>query len=125
MCYSTSKKNNKNKMKIFEIFDCNKVLYKLWNDKTELPLGVGFKIYENIKAFNEVENYVFSIMKDLYGDEWVDKLENEKEIGEWYDRLMSTEVSPEVKKIEKETFLENNSIKLSLEDIEKISLILE
>lgn len=53
---------------LFQIFKLNKILSNVINDKTDLPVEIGYKIFILKKKLSEIEEYVFSVI-NLTDDE--------------------------------------------------------
>ena len=50
------------KIQIFQVLNCNKTINKMLQQQSTFPISVGFKLYDIMKKFDEVEEYVFHLM---------------------------------------------------------------
>lgn len=112
------------KVQISQVLECNKVLYKMLEQRTTFPVSIGLKINHIMKLFDEVEEYIFTTMDVVFGDkiDW-SNLSEQQMI--FYKELISEQIELDYKKISKEMFENNDKLMLSIEDIEKLSIILE
>ena len=44
------------KLKIYEIFNCNKTLIKMFEQQNTFPISIGFKLFKIMKIFESFEN---------------------------------------------------------------------
>ena len=47
-------------LKVYKVINCNKTLYKMFQQQKTFPISVGFKLFKIMKLFDEVEEYVFN-----------------------------------------------------------------
>ena len=110
------------KVKISQIFECNKVLFKLFEQGNKFPISLGFRLYKMMKRFEEVEEYVFELMDMAFENyDWGNMTDEQKK---FYSNVMSQEIEIEFEKIPSEFFEKSNDLMLTLDEMEKISLIL-
>ena len=110
------------KLQVFQVLETNKILYKIFEQKTSLPISVGLKIYRIMKIFDEVEEYVFETMDLAYPNfNWMSMTEDEKI---FYQRLISEQIELDYEKIPTELFEKNDNLMLTVEDIGALSIIL-
>lgn len=110
------------KFQIHSVLECNKVLYKLMENRDKFTISVGFKLYNAMKKFDEVEEYVFELMTLTFGDVCWDSLTEEQIV--FYNKLLSEEIELEIEKIPSKIFEECGEFKLSIEEIGKLSIII-
>lgn len=117
------KKKEKEKLHIYQVMECNKVLFKLIQQQSTFPFSIGFKIFQLSKKFDEVEEYVFNLMEDTFEDfNFKTMTDNQKM---FYSSVLSSEIELEYEKIPMKFFEQNDDLKLTVEDIEKMMIILE
>jgi len=109
-------------LQIYQVMDCNKVLFKMYEQKNVLPFSLGFKLFKIMKVFDEVEEYVFNTMDMTFPNyDWSNLT---KEESEFYRKLLTEKIELDFEKIPKENFENNDKLMLSLEDIGNLSIIL-
>ena len=110
--------------RIGDILACNMTLYKLLNEqKKKISIPNGFKLYQMMKIFDDVENYVFSVMSDTFGSEInYNMLSDEQR--EFYDTIMNVEVELSFEKIDANVFEnEEDSVKVTIDEIDNLQII--
>lgn len=110
------------KLQIFQVLECNKVLYKILEQRMAISVSVGLKINRIMKLFDEVEEYVFTTMDMAFQEINWENLT--KEQNDFYEKLISEQIELEYNKIPTSFFEENDNLKLTIEDIERLSIIL-
>lgn len=110
------------KMLVSDVFECNKVLDKIMKQRTLLPISVGLKINKIMKEFDEVEEYVLKTMDVAFGE--IDWTRITKEQMQFYNTVLSQEIEIDFEKIPREIFENNDKVMLSIEDVDKLTLIL-
>ena len=109
-------------LQIYQVMDCNKVLFKMYEQKNIFPFSLGFKLFKIMKIFDEVEEYVFNTMDMTFPNyDWGNLT---KEESEFYSKLLTEKIELDFEKIPKEIFENNDKLMLSLEDIGNLSIIL-
>lgn len=111
------------KVKIFEVFNCNRVLYKLIEQKNIFPISIGLTLFRLSKIFDEVEDYIFKVMDITFDNFYFENMTDEQK--EFFNKLMTEEIEIEYKKIPLKVFENNNELKLSIDEIGYLSIILE
>lgn len=112
------------KNKIEEIFRCNRSLYKiLYEQQKPINMSLGFSLFKIIGEFDKVEEYVFSIMENVFGNDidYNNLTEDQRKV---YMSLMLTDINVNYEKISREEFLKGEEIIINMEDIENIQIIL-
>lgn len=110
------------KLKIFEIFNCNRILNKIFEQKNTFPISIGFKLFKIMKMFDEVEEYVFNIMEITFKDFKFEQMNDEEK--RFYNAVLSSEIELEYDKINMSYFENNEDLMLTIEDISNLSIIL-
>ena len=110
------------KLRIFQILECNKTLYKMLEQRTVFPISVGLKIHRIMKSFNEIEEYIFETMNMTFGNFDWENMTNEQIM--FYNNLISQEIEVEYEKIPTSLFENNEKLMLTIEDINRLSIIL-
>ena len=111
------------KLQIFQILKCNRVLYKMLKQQTSFPFSIGFQLYQIMKKFDEVESYVFNIMDMLFGKIDLNNMTEEQE--QMYSSLVLTEIEIQFDKIPLEKFKNNDKLTLTIEDMKNLEIILD
>lgn len=111
------------KIQVQQVVECNKVLYKMLEQRITFPISVGIKLKKIMKMFDEVEEYVFETMDMAFGT--IDWQQMTEEQITFYTNLVTEEIELDYDKIPISVFENNNDLKLTLEEIEKLSIILE
>ena len=110
------------KLKIYEVLNCNRTLFKMIEQQKTFPISLGFKLFKIIKIFDEVEEYVFNAMEIAFKDF---KFENmNKEEKKFYDIILRSEIELEYERIKASYFENNNDLMLTIEDIGNLSIIM-
>ena len=110
------------KLRVYQVLECNRVLYKMMEQKVLLPISVGLKVKRIMNVFDEVETYVFETMDETFkGFDWGNMTDEEIS---FYGKLISEEIELYFEKIKEETFENNDKLTLTIDDIDKLSLIL-
>ena len=110
------------KLVVSQVLECNKTLYKIMEQKINLPLSVGLKFYRIMKIFDEIEEYVFETMDMTFENLDWNNMTDEQML--FYKNLLSEQIEVEYTKIPKKELENNNVLMLNIEDIEKLSIIL-
>ena len=110
------------KLKIYEIFNCNKTLNKMFEQQNTFPISIGFKLFKIMKMFDEVEEYVFKIMEMTFEDFKFEQMNLEENI--FYNTVLSSEIELEYERINASYFENNEDLMLTIEDISNLSIIL-
>nr|DAS58176.1 MAG TPA: hypothetical protein [Caudoviricetes sp.] len=108
-------------MEIYKVLRCNKILNKTMKSG-RFSVEVGFLIYKISKMFDEVEEYVIQTMNNIFPDIKLDDMTEEQKNA--YNYIISSEIELDVPLINIEKFKNSENIKLSIEDIEALSIIL-
>jgi len=109
-------------LQIYQVINCNKVLSKIYEQKSILPFSLGFKLFKIMKIFDEVEEYVFNTMDMMFPQyEWNNLT---KEESEFYSKVLTEKIELSFEKIAKEELEDNDKLMLTLEDIENLAIIL-
>ena len=110
------------KLQVYQVLKCNEVLYKMFEQRNTFPISVGLKLNRIYKQFNEVEEYVFSLMDKTFENfEWM-KMTDEQTI--FYNGLLSEEIELDYEKIPSCCFENNDKLMLTMEDINNLEIIL-
>lgn len=113
------------KYKIGEIISCNRTLFKiLYEQKRNVSMSDGFKLYELMKIFDDVEEYVFDVMTATFGQD-IDYSRLTEEQKEVYFNLMNVEIDLEFEKMKKEVFEKDDKTIINMEDIDNLKIMLE
>ena len=110
------------KLKIYEIFNCNKTLNKMIEQQNTFPISIGFKLFKIMKMFDEVEEYVFKIMEMTFEDFKFEQMNLEENI--FYNTVLSSEIELEYERINASYFENNEDLMLTIEDISNLSIII-
>lgn len=110
------------KVKISDVLCCNKVLYKIYEQKSNFTANIGFKIFKLMKQFDEVEEYLFDLIEKCFGT--VDITNMTEEQKQFYFGAISCEIELDYERIERKHFEENDTLVLNIEDIEALGIIL-
>ena len=110
------------KLKIFEIFNCNRTLNKIFEQKNTFPISIGFKLFKIMKMFDEVEEYVFNIMEITFKDFKFEHMNDEEK--RFYNAVLSSEIELEYERINASYFENNEDLMLTIEDISNLSIII-
>ncbi len=110
------------KLKIYEIFNCNKTLNKMFEQQNTFPISIGFKLFKIMKMFDEVEEYVFKIMEMTFEDFKFEQMNLEENI--FYNTVLSSEIELEYERINASYFENNEDLMLTIEDISNLSIII-
>ena len=110
------------KIKIYEVFNCNRTLYKMFEQQKIFPISLGFKLFKLMKVFDEVEEYVFNTMEILFKDFKFEKMNEEEKM--FYNTILSSEIELDYEKINAAYFENNEDLMLTIEDISNLSIIL-
>ena len=110
------------RLKIYEIFNCNKTLNKMFEQQNTFPISIGFKLFKIMKMFDEVEEYVFNIMEITFKDFKFEHMNDEEK--RFYDTILSSEIELKYDKINTSYFENNEDLMLTIEDISNLSIIL-
>ena len=110
------------RLKIYEIFNCNKTLNKMFEQHNTFPISIGFKLFKIMKMFDEVEEYVFNIMEITFKDFKFEHMNDEEK--RFYDTILSSEIELKYDKINTSYFENNEDLMLTIEDISNLSIIL-
>ena len=110
------------KLKIYEIFNCNKTLNKMFEQQNTFPISIGFKLFKIMKMFDEVEEYVFKIMEMTFEDFKFEQMNLEENI--FYNTVLSSEIELEYERINASYFENNEDLMLTSEDISNLSIII-
>lgn len=111
------------KIKIFEVINCNRVLFKIFQQKNVLSANFGFKLFKISKIFDEVEEYVVNTMHLTFDDIDMEHLNDEQIM--FYNILISSEIELEYQKIDVSYFEDNSELMLTLEDISNLQIIID
>ena len=110
------------RLKIYEIFNCNKTLNKMFEQQNTFSISIGFKLFKIMKIFDEVEEYVFNIMEMTFKDFKFEHMNDEEK--RFYDTILSSEIELKYDKINTSYFENNEDLMLTIEDISNLSIIL-
>ncbi len=110
------------KLVLSQVLECNKILYKIMEQKINLPISVGLKFYRIMKTFDEIEEYVFETMDMAFENFDWNNMTNEQML--FYKNLISEQIELDYVKIPQKDLENNNVLMLNIEDIEKLSIIL-
>ena len=97
------------KLLVSQVLECNKTLYKIMQQKVNLPISVGLKFYRIMKIFDEIEEYVFETMDMTFENLDWNNMTNEQML--FYKNLISEQIEVEYTKIPQKE-LENTIISL-------------
>lgn len=110
------------KLVVSQVLECNKTLYKIMEQKVNLPISIGLKFYRIMKIFDEIEEYVFETMDMTFENLDWNNMTNEQML--FYKNLLSEQIEVEYTKIPQKELENNNVLMLNIGDIEKLSIIL-
>ena len=110
------------KLKIYEIFNCNKTLIKMFEQQNTFPISISFKLFKIMKIFDEVEEYVFNLMEITFKDFKFEDMNDEEK--RFYNTILSSEIELKYDKINTSYFENNEDLMLTIEDISNLSIIL-
>ena len=111
------------KIQIIQAFNCNQVILNLFQKQSKFPVSIGFKLLKISKMFDEVEEYVFAIMETTFKNFCIENMTDDQKL--FFNKLMGEEIELEYNKIPISAFQNNDELKLSLDDLEKLMIILE
>lgn len=109
------------KMTIYEVLNINKTLYKMFKQQSKFPISIGFKLYNIMKKFDEVEEYVFNVMENTFKDFDITNMTDEQQ--KFYNVVLSSEIELDYGKVNINYFNGNDDLKLTLEDISNLQPI--
>lgn len=110
------------RLQIYEVFDCNRTLYKMLEQQKTFPISLGFKLFKLMKVFDEVEEYVFNTMETTFKDFKFENMNEEEKM--FYNTILSSEIELDYEKINTSYFENNEDLMLTIEDIGNLSIIL-
>ena len=110
------------RLKIYEIFNCNKTLNKMFEQQNTFPISIGFKLFKIMKMFDEVEEYVFNIMEMTFENFKFEQMNEEENI--FYNTVLNSEIELEYERINASYFENNEDLMLTIEDISNLSIII-
>ena len=110
------------RLKIYEIFNCNKTLNKMFEQQNTFPISIGFKLFKIMKMFDEVEEYVFNIMEMTFEDFKFEQMNEQENV--FYNTVLNSEIELEYERINTLYFEDNADLMLTIEDISNLSIIL-
>ena len=111
------------KYRIGDIFACNMTLYKLLNEqRLKISIPNGLKLYHLTKIFDDVENYVFCVMNEAFGED-VDYNSLTEEQKLTYNEIMNTQIELSFDKLDENTFENEQNTLVDIEDINNLLLI--
>ncbi len=110
------------KIKIYEVFNCNRTLNKMFEQQKTFPISLGFKLFKLMKVFDEVEEYVFKIMEMTFKDFRFEQMSEDEKM--FYNKVLSSEIELKYEKINTSYFENNEDLMLTIEDISNLSIIL-
>lgn len=111
-------------LKIADIIRCNSTLYKMRGNELSFPMNVSFKIYQIIKLFDEVEDFVFNALKNVFGKD-IDILNMTEQQKEVYDILLNSSIEIDIPKINKDYFKQNEKVNITIDDISNLQIIMD
>lgn len=111
------------KLQIYRVLNCNQTLIKMFQQQKTFSVSLGFKLYEIMKQFNEVEDYVIKVMETTYQNINFLNMTNEQTV--FYNTLLSSEIELEYEKLDDNFFKNNDRLMLTLEDMSNLSIILK
>ena len=111
------------KLQIGQTFETNKVIFKLIQQQTKFPISIGLKLYKIAKIFDEIEEYVFNIMDMTFENFNIMEMTDEQKI--LFDKIMSEEIEVEIDKVPLSCFENNEKVMLTIDEIDKLSIILK
>lgn len=109
------------KIKVFELMACNRVLFKMMEEKRLFPVSLGFKLHKIMKEFDDVEEYIIDVMETTFGD--IDLASMNDDEMKFYNVLLSSEVDVDYERVSQEWFETNSELMLTLEEINDLSII--
>lgn len=110
------------KLTIYQVLNCNRTLFKMFEQQKTFPFSVGFKLFKIMKQFDEVEEYVVNTMEMTFKDIVLTDLDEEQKM--FYNNIISSEIELEYEKIDISYFENNEDLMLTIEDIGNLSIIL-
>lgn len=112
------------KVYINDVLNCSKTLERIFKQHEVLPVRLTFKLYNLIKTFDSVSDYVIQMLQMTFPD-----INFEEEFTEeqktFYNYLLSSEIELDIEKIDKRLLEESGGLLLSLADVENLSIILD
>ena len=110
------------RMSVSQILECNRAIYRIMEQRTLLSVSTGLKLNRIMKAFDEVEDYVFETMDAAFGRvEWGNLTQEHLS---FYAAMVSEQVEMDIDMIPAGELSDNGNIMLDLHDIECLSVIL-
>lgn len=110
------------KLQVIQVMECNKTLYKMLEQRTTFSISVGLKLHKIMKIFDEIEEYVFETMDMTFGDFVWENMTDEQLV--FYNSLILQEIEVDFEKLPTSLFEKNDNLMLSIEDIDRLSIIL-
>lgn len=106
---------------IYKVLNCNKTLFKMFNQQSTFPISVGFKIFKIMKTFNEVEEYVINVMEQTFPNINLSEMNDDEKT--MYNLIISEEINLDYERIDASNFESNTKLMLTIEDISNLSII--
>lgn len=110
------------KLQIQQVVECNKVLFKLAQQQRLFPFSIGYKLFHIRKLFDEVEDYVFTVMDNTFDNFNIEDMSEEEK--RFMNAIMSSEIELDYERISIKEFKDNDKVMLSMQDIEKMAIVL-
>lgn len=110
--------------KVYEIINANIAMEKLINQQDKYNIATAYKIYKLKKNLDEIENFIMDRLVMILGENYdLNNLnENEKII---YQSLMMSDIDFDNCDLTMKEITNSDSITVTVNDIEKISKIVE
>lgn len=108
-------------LKVYKVINCNKTLYKMFQQQKTFPISVGFKLFKIMKLFDEVEEYVFNTMENTFENFKFENMDDNEKM--FYNSLLSSDIELNYEKVNPSYFEDNDDLKLTIEDIDNLSII--
>lgn len=111
------------KLSIQQVLNCNRTLFKIFEQQSTFPVSIGFKIFSIMKKFDEVEEYVFNVLEMTFQDIDFNSMTEEQKM--FYNNVVSSEIELDFETIDEKFFKENETVMLTIEDISNLGIILK
>lgn len=110
-------------LQIRDVFNCNRIIFKLTEQQSQFPIDVGFRLFKISKIFDEVEEFVFNLMNITFNDFQFEEMTDEQKM--FFEKVMTQQIELEYDKIPLSVFENNDKLKLTIEEIGYLSIILK
>lgn len=109
--------NKKTEKSVYQAMLCNNVLFKLYRQKLEFPIGLSYKIYKLRKQLDELEMMMDERWEALFGKDFCTGNFTDEQIA-LYNSTLQALVEIDTFGLSVDEIASNENAKLSIQDIE-------